>query len=93
MHALASPPTNSESSVEIVELDNGGIERVAWNSSTEKMRVSFRTHRVVDFAAVPESTFRALVAAQAPERFFEDHVRGHFTWRDVISRVLDGDRV
>ena len=75
-----------QDSVEVIHPNSELIERVAYNPLRRRMRVTFRSGRMVDFTETPDTVFRAFARSHAPDDFFETRIRGHFAWFEVQQR-------
>ena len=69
--------------MEVLYFETDLIECVAYEVRRYRMRITFANGRIVDFAEMPDTLFRAFAGSRTPDDFFRERIRGRFTWLEV----------
>jgi hypothetical protein len=64
-------------------LKSSTIGSAGYDAALATLELEFVSGEVYQYFAVPERHFVALMAAESPGAYFNQHIRDHFPWTSV----------
>ena len=69
--------------MEVKQLNSSNISQVAYDNTTDVLRVFFNNGTIYDFQAVDEQTYRYLLAAPSAGNYFYKYIKNRFAYVKV----------
>lgn len=57
------------------------VERIAYDTRTQVLTITYRTGRSYDYDSVPLNTYNALMVAASAGSYVNSHIKGHYPQR------------
>jgi hypothetical protein len=68
-------------------VQSSALEKVTYDEDTHSLRATFRdSRRTYIYEDVPQEVYDALIFSDSLGRFFNAHIRDHFSHRELPSR-------
>lgn len=64
-------------------VQSANLVSVGYDEKTKTLEVEFKHHRIYRYKGVPQGTYRGLMSADSPGKYFYNNVRSVFSYKRV----------
>ena len=64
--------------MEIIPVNSASISHIGYDSSTQKMKITFKPNRTYDYCNVPQNVFDAFLKASSIGTFYNEEIKDNY---------------